>query len=120
MKRTYVIERTSHFLTDEGPPCDGCRQIEIPRWDKRTFKSPGEHDKILRGSKRWKDKGTEHGYWDGGILRKMENNTVWVMDIDDIYEFAVEHGNHILVSHWMWSDPRNPTPCLEIYDDYRE
>jgi hypothetical protein len=119
----FAVTRTSSYLDDETPPCDGAAKGTLPRWDVRTFKSFEEHDAKLTPP--WLSRGTDHQVITGprggatGIKRRMEDGTAWFVDIDSLealVAFHDKHGDLVLTEAFG----NNGHPCLEIYDDYRE
>jgi hypothetical protein len=119
----FQVERTSRRL-DDGKPCPEAREDTIERWDRRTFKSPEEHDERFPHQP-WYSKGTDHQIVYGprggaqGIKRRMEDARAWYVEIgslEALMTFRAKHGEVILKT----SDEDERTPTLEIYDDYRE
>ena len=115
----FQVTRTS--LWDEKP-WDRCIPIQLTRVDTRTFRTSEEFDTI-RGKHegKWIEKGTNHrvdarGY----ITRDRELVDEWGIEINSLEELMKfqEAVGEALVLRTSWID--NKTPCIEIYDDYRE
>ena len=103
-------------------PWDNCIPIQLTRVETRTLHTPEEFD--MRFGKRegkWLEKGTNHrinaiGY----ITRDMELVDGWGIEINSLEELMgfQEAVGEELILRTSWID--NKTPCIEIYDDYRE
>ena len=117
----FIVSRTSGgFSDDEPPPCDGLERVTAPEVDARTFATEEEHDQRFPHVP-WRDRGTNHRTWSGGICRDLEPGTAWVRDfatMADLAAFIEEHGTCILGVDRGYGHPDHMT--LEIYDDYRE
>jgi hypothetical protein len=117
----FEVRRTSDHLTfDPGhPPCEAATRGSQADYDRRTFRSPAEYDAKFGGrGKNWIDKGAEHGNYDGGIYRRLEDEPCWILrlaTLDEFLAFVEQHGE-VVVSPGF----KNELPLLEIYDDYRE
>ena len=106
----------------EEKPWDNCIPIQLTRVETRTLHTPEEFD--MRFGKRegkWLEKGTNHrinarGY----ITRDMELVDGWGIEINSLEELMgfQEAVGEELILRTSWID--NKTPCIEIYDDYRE
>ena len=115
----FQVTRTSVW---EEKPWDNCIPIQLTRVETRTLHTPEEFD--MRFGKRegkWLEKGTNHrinarGY----ITRDMELVDKWGIEINSLEELMdfQEAVGAELVLNTSWID--NETPCIEIYDDYRE
>lgn len=115
----FQVTRTSMF---EGKPWKDCIPIQLTRVESRTFHTPEEFDKKFSEREgKWLEKGTNHrinarGY----ITRDMELVNEWGIEINSLEElmnFQKEVGTN-LVLETSYIDGK--TPCIEIYDDYRE
>ena len=114
----FRVERTSVW-DDETQPCLEAVSEMIPRWDRRTFKSPEEHDAKLPHNEPWLSNGTEHRLVYGprggviGIERRTGDVMVWFVtldSLDDLIAFSDKYGALVVSAE----------PSIEIYDGYRE
>lgn len=116
----FQVTRTS-LWDDDIPPCDEAFKIKLTLLDIRTFRSPEEHDrKCAKHTGSWLSMGTNHRYdSDGHIMRDLGEVEKWGVEInslDELMEFQKKYCRLILqISHID-----STTPCIEIYDDYRE
>lgn len=115
----FLIKRTSGWGGDT-PPVPDATKGTAPVWDRRTFKSPEEHDAKFGYRDKWLERGTEHGYWEedgqSGIKRRFDDHLAWFVEIstlDELIAFQKTHGDLVLSGD-------DGTPSIEIYDDYRE
>lgn len=116
----FQVVRTSQ-RNDEKPFKD-CIPIKLTRVETRTLHTPEEFDmKFGMREGKWIEKGTNHrvdarGY----ITRDRELVDEWGIEINSLEElmaFQEVVGTELVLST-SWID--NKTPCIEIYDDYRE
>ena len=116
----FQVVRTSN--RDDKKPFKDCIPIKLTRVETRTLRTPEEFDnKFGDREGKWLNRGTNHrvdarGY----ITRDRGFQDAWGIEINSIEELidfqeAVGEG---LVLNTSWID--NKTPCIEIYDDYRE
>lgn len=115
----FQVTRTSSWYEDK--PYDKCMQIKIAKVDKRTFRTPEEHDeRCAKHSGKWFDRGTNHRVEDGFIVRDLGLTDVWAIEINSLEELLAfkEEVKHELVIGTSYVDHK--TPMIEIYDDYRE
>ncbi len=111
----FEVTRTSQYR--EGKPCDEAVETEVVIQDKRTFKTPEEHDaKFADSFGPWLSKGTNHGTWsaDGksGICRNLGTRKGFVVKIGTLkglMAFIKKYGTVILTEDE-----------IEIYDTYRD
>lgn len=115
----FQVKRTSS--DGDKKPCNNCFPIQLPIVDVNTFKSVEEYDKVYAKVGKWLDKGTNHRFTkDGYIARDLGIEQKWGIRLDtleDLLNFKKEVGTEIVLST---SITDNKTPCLEIYDDFRE
>jgi len=112
----FIIRRTSKW--DDTKPCKEAVPCMVKHIDRRTFKSPEEHDIQLSNHKKWLEEGTEHKVYRGGISRRVEDISAWCVEIntlEELMKFYSKYGSLIIESN-MWSGD----PGIEIYDGYRE
>lgn len=117
----FQVTRTSNNWSEEKP-FDTCIPIKLINVQTRTFRTPEEFDnKFGDREGKWLDRGTNHridarGY----ITRDMGLEDVWGIEINSLEELMKfqETVGKELVIQTSWVD--NKTPCIEIYDDYRE
>lgn len=116
----FQVTRTSNW-GDEKPFKD-CIPIKLTRVETRTLRTPEEFDmKFGMREGKWIEKGTNHrvdarGY----ITRDRELVDEWGIEINSLEElmkFQETVGEELVLRN-SWID--NKTPCIEIYDDYRE
>lgn len=116
----FQVTRTSKW--SEEKPFDICIPIKLTNVQTRTFRTPEEFDnKFGDREGKWLSRGTNHrvdarGY----ITRDMEFKDVWGVEINSLEEL-INFKNSVgenLVIETSWID--NKTPCIEIYDTYRE
>lgn len=107
----YEIKRTSAW---EAEPCDGAYRRACVRVDHRTFKTPREYENRLH--EKWAAEGRNHRQCENGIARDYDD-TRWFIEIHDLLEFCRKYGE-LVVGIDETLNP--PTPCVEIYDSYRE
>ena len=116
----FQVIRTSN-RGDEKPFEDRI-PIKLTRVETRTLRTPEEFDnKFGDREGEWLDRGTNHrvdarGY----ITRDRELVDAWGIEINSLEELMKfqETVGEELVIQTSWID--NKTPCIEIYDDYRE
>lgn len=119
-----TIYRITRTTTWDDKPCDEAFEGMRPHWDHRTFKTPEEYDRKLVGTnphcptKPWLEEGTEHGTWDGGIKRRMEDRKVWLIEAESIEELFERYGT-LVVQNSYGAGPDSELE-VEIYDGYRE
>lgn len=116
----FQVVRTSNWGDEK--PFEDCIPIKLTRVETRTFRTPEEFDnKFGDREGKWLDCGTNHrvdarGY----ITRDRELVDEWGIEINSLEEL-INFKNAVgvnLVIQTSWID--NKTPCIEIYDDYRE
>jgi hypothetical protein len=110
----FIVKRTS--VWDNKQPCDEAILEKVPNYDQRNFKSPEEHDLCLK--EKWFSRGTEHSINTRGIVRRLEDIDIWVININSLEEllsFYKKYGQLVISSSYF-----NRQPEIEIYDDYRE
>ena len=115
----YLVKRTSNCGGNESP-CDGAIPIVRQDWEYSACKT-GERYRELH-KKDWSNIGTEHGKWEGGICRRLEDTKCWAIELDNLHGFVKEHGPIILsVQDEIDHGPNEEAMFqIEIYDDYRE
>lgn len=119
--KTFRISRTS--LCGDEKPCDEAYRGTRECWDYRTFETPEEHDERLVDSSRltrpWLEEGINHGTWERGIKRQLDDQEVWLIDIDSFEDFYAKYGDFIV--RRPFGVNREGTELeIEIYDGYRE
>lgn len=118
----FEVTRTSNnYNLKRNIPHEKCIPIKLKLVDRRKFLTPELYDKNKPSNcKKWFDEGTNHRTEDGCILRDIGEKETWGMEINSLEEllnFINEIGEEVIISK-SYIDYR--TPCLEIYDDYRE
>lgn len=123
----FHVRRTSRTYSDGGgsAPCEGAFPLRVPTYDRRSFRTPEEHDERFP-KQPWLSKGSEHSVnYDGqgrpiGIQRRLEDQMIWCLDVaslDDLVALSKETGESIIIADESYD---SDMPYLEIYDDYRE
>ena len=116
----FQVTRTSQW--NDKKPFEDCIPIKLTRVETRTLRTPEEFDmKFGKREGKWIEKGTNHrvdarGY----ITRDMGFEDAWGIEIgslEGLMDFAKTVGEELIL-RISWID--NKTPCIEIYDDYRE
>ncbi len=115
----FEVSRTS--CRSGECPYEKCIPIKLIRVDERTYKSFEEYN-ILHGKNgNWTDFGTNHRILENGhIARDIGVEDAYGIEINSLEEL-IKFYNDVkseVVIRISWID--NSTPCLEIYDDYRE
>ena len=116
----FQVIRTSNWGDEK--PFEDCIPIKLTRVETRTLRTPEEFDnKFGDREGKWLDRGTNHrvdarGY----ITRDRGFQDAWGIEINSLEELMKfqETVGANLVIQTSWID--NKTPCIEIYDDYRE
>jgi hypothetical protein len=105
----FVVERTSQHFNVSIPPCEGAERGTYTYRDQiRTKYKPAD----------WEARGTNHTENKSMCYREMEREC-WYIEIatlDDLMKFTKKYGDVIVGDAWM----ATKTPCIEIYDGYRE
>lgn len=113
----FEIVRTS--VWDDSKPYEKCFPIKLKHIDIRNFTSYEEYYK--RTGKNWEDDGTNHHINEQGFIeREYDPIDSWGIRLDtleDLLNFQKDVGEDIII-RTSYTD--NKTPCIEIYDDYRE
>ena len=116
----FQVVRTSNW--GDGKPFEDCIPIKLTRVETRTLHTPEEFDnKFGTREGKWIENGTNHrvdarGY----ITRDRELVDEWGIEINSLEElmkFQETVGKELVI---QTSRIDNKTPCIEIYDDYRE
>ena len=116
----FQVVRTSQW-NDEKPFKD-CIPIKLTSVETRTLRTPEEFDnKFGDREGKWLSRGTNHivdasGY----ITRDRGFEDAWGIEINSIEElidFQEAVGEELVLGTSMID---NNTPCIEIYDDFRE
>lgn len=113
----FEVVRTSMYNDDI--PFKKCVPIELNSIDERMFSSPEEFMELT--GKDWHAKGTNHRISPNGYIRRdMGKVQRWGIHIDtlsDLLEFINQVENEVVI-YTSFIDKE--TPCIEIYDDWRE
>lgn len=115
-----VIETTKK----KKKPYEKCFEMTLTYVDERAFKSPEEFDKTVKGyfgQKKWFEKGKNHRILENGhIARDLRDVKTWGIELntlEELMEFQKNVNNEVILGT-SFEDKK--TPCLEIYNDYRE
>ena len=118
--RTSQRYRTSQWYDEK--PFKYCIPIKLTIVETRTFRTPEQFDdKFGDREGKWLNRGTNHrvdarGY----ITRDMGFEDAWGIEInslEELMDFQEAVGEELVLNT---SRIDNKTPCIEIYDDYRE
>ncbi|MCH5210421.1 MAG: hypothetical protein J1F01_05590 [Oscillospiraceae bacterium] len=124
----FEVTRTSRNY-DYEIPHPKCKKITRVYTQVRNFTSPEEYDNWCRENRwlirknefPWLEFGTNHRYNENGcIMRDNGTSDTWGIEInslEELLDFQRSVGESIIL---QISDIDKKTPCLEIYDDYRE
>lgn len=116
----FQVTRTSGW--DDKKPWDGCIPIQLDRIETRTFRTPEEFDmKFGKREGKWLENGTNHRFDARGYITRdrglVDKWGIEINSLEELMDFQEAVGEE-LVLRTSWID--NKTPCIEIYDDYRE
>lgn len=116
----FEVIRTSD-LGGKKIPYEKCIRVKLKWVDRRKFLTPELYDKNKPSNcKKWFDEGTNHRTEDDCIARDIGEIEVWGMEINSLEEllnFINETDEEVIISTSLVD---YKTPCLEIYDDWRE
>ena len=117
----FEVVRTS--IRGDELPHPRCKMISLTRVEKFKHKSAAEFDNELWGTPtpQWLKVGTNHRYdKDGCIMRDNGTRETWGIEINSLEKLLDfwHSTEEEIVLRVSWID--ETTPCLEIYDDYRE
>ena len=116
----FQVVRTSNWGDEK--PFEDCIPIKLARVETRTLHTPEEFDmKFGDREGKWLKRGTKHradarGY----ITRDIGFEDAWGIEInspEELMDFQEAVGEELVLNT---SRIDNKTPCIEIYDDYRE
>ena len=115
----FEVRRTSYW--NDECPYEKCIPIKLTRVETRTLKMPEEFDTNFSKSEgKWLEVGTNHRVdKQGFITRDREEDTygIEINSLEELMDFFNEVKEEIVLQK-SWIDKE--TPCLEIYDTYRE
>ena len=116
----FQVVRTSNCGNEK--PFKDCIPIKLTRVETRTLRTPEAFDmKFGKREGKWLENGTNHRFDARGyITRDRELVDEWGIEINSLEELMdfQEAVGEELVLRTSWIDDK--TPCIEIYDDYRE
>lgn len=116
----FEVTRTSCWNNER--PCEKCSPIKLTRVETRTLKTPEEFDaKFSKTEGRWLEVGSNHRVdKQGFITRDREEQDTYGIELNSLEELMnfLNEINEEIVLQKSYIDKK--TPCLEIYDDYRE
>ena len=116
----FEVRRTSGW--NDKCPYEKCIPIKLTSVETRTLKTPEEFDtKFSKSEGKWLEVGTNHRVnKQGFITRDRDEKDTYGIEINSLEELMdfFNKVNEEIVLRKSWID--NRTPCLEIYDDYRE
>ena len=116
----FEVTRTSYWNNER--PCEKCVPIKLIRVETRTLKTPEEFDaKFSKMEGKWLKVGSNHRVDNRGfITRDREEQDTYGIEInsrEELMNFFNEVNEEIVLQK-SYIDKK--TPCLEIYDSYRE
>ena len=116
----FEVRRTSNW--NDECPYEKCIPIKLTRVETRTLKTPEELDaKFSKREGKWLEVGSNHRVdKQGFITRDRDEKDTYGVEINSLEELMdfFNKVNEEIVLRKSCID--NKTPCLEIYDDYRE
>ena len=113
----FEVSKTSEW---NRKPCEESYQIKGNYIDCRTCNM--EEAKTHSWFKNWVETTINHIEKNGRIYgERIEKEELWIIDIDNIYEFINKHGKIIIdESDYKIEGMPDKLYSIEIYDDYRE
>ena len=116
----FQVTRTS--MWEDEKPFENCIPIKLTIVEVRTLHSPEEFDAIFASREgKWLENGTNHRIDSNGYInRDIGVREAWGIEINSLEElmnFKNTVRNESVI-HNSFID--RETPCIEIYDDYRE
>lgn len=116
-----IFQVTRVSIWNNEKPYDKCFPITLVRTEVSKFRSVEAYDNASGVQGKWLSVGKNHRITEEGhIARDFEIEELWGVELnslEDLLNFKKEVGEDIILST---SVTDNKTPCLEIYDDYRE
>lgn len=115
----FQVTRTS-IWDKKKKPYNKCIPISLTHIDRRTFRTPEEYDERCGQYGKWFDVGSNHRIENGRIVRDLNIESVWGIEINSLEELMAfkKEVDEELVIGISYMDEK--TPSIEIYDDYRE
>lgn len=114
----FQVTRVSTWINEK--PYDKCIPIKLARTEVKNFKSFEAYDNAFGVQGKWLSVGKNHRVTEEGYIARDFEFDRWGIELnslEDLLNFKEEVGEDIILST---SVTDNKTPCLEIYDDYRE
>lgn len=120
----FQVTKTDSYGDFKEKPHEKCFGMTLPYVDERNFRSPEAFDEYFKsypGQGKWFDKGKNHRILENGnIARDLKEIEVWGIELntlEDLMEFQKDVGEEVILGP-SFEDKK--TPCLEIYNAYRE
>lgn len=120
----FFIYRTSRGFYSDERPIDGAIRRKYTPKDVRSvddpIKIPAYRDNPEKARREWYEEGYNHRVENGRIVRDMEPQFAWYIEIGSLKQLVnlmQEHGEIILRETPLTGIDG---PAIEIYDDYRE
>ena len=116
----FQVVRTS--LWDDEKPFKNCIPIKLTDVEIRTLRTPEEFDERFGDREgKWLENGANHRINEQGFLtrdRGLEDKWgIEINSLEELMDFSHEVGADLVIGT---SSIDKKTPCIEIYDDYRE
>lgn len=115
----FQVTTTSMWNYDK--PYEKCFSISLINTEVRKFKSFEAYDNACGIKGKWLSRGKNHRITEEGyIARDFKTEGLWGIELnslEDLLNFEKEVGEEIILTTSFIDDK---TPCLEIYNDYRE
>lgn len=117
----FEVIRTSYPYWENKCPHEKCYPIKLTRVETAPFTTPEEYDqRYSRTRGMWLKIGKNHRVNERGFITRDVELDTYGIELNSLEElmdlFADVNENIVLQKSWF----DNKTPCLEIYDDYRE
>jgi hypothetical protein len=112
----YQVKRVS--TGKDVSPCEGAYLETHENWDVRDVSEEQFNERYSRGNGGlWKEVGKNHTVIYGYIARQMEDEEIWVIDINTLEELMafIDKNGTIIIEH-----ERPNIPLIYIYDGYIE
>lgn len=115
----FEVTRTSCGFGDKCP-YEKCIPIKLTMVETAPLATPEEFDAKYGREGKWLEVGKNHRINERGfIARDVEKDTygIEINSLEELMDFFADVNKDIVLQK-SWIDDK--TPCLEIYDDYRE
>lgn len=114
----FEVVRTS--IWDKQKPYEKCIQIKLKRVEKYYISVEEFIKRYSDKGDKWFNRGKNHRIKNGCILRDFEDVQSWgikINTLEELMKFKKEVDTELVITKSIIDEE---TPCIEIYDDYRE